>query len=162
MPHLVVRLYPESGDLISKIRERESEVREIMGGVPGLVTYGLAETAGGAFSITVCEDQAGTDESTRRAAAWIKANMPDAQIAPPRVLEGEGVWVVQGQVDESQPHLVMRLFSQPPPDMVRQAEADVRGLLADVPGFRLCSVTDCGSSGMNLLVCDDKTGTTSA
>jgi hypothetical protein len=42
-------------------------------------------------SITACDDKAGCDESSRRAAEWVRTNLPNAKIAPPQVIEGEGV-----------------------------------------------------------------------
>jgi hypothetical protein len=159
MPHVVIRLYTESGDLIRKIRENEAEVREIMLGVPGLRTYGLADTGTGAFSITTCEDKAGCDESTRRAGEWIRTNMPGAKIAPPRVIEGEGVFRILARVDESQPHIVLRLFSEPPPESIKNSEVEIRKLLSGVPGFRMHSVTDTGTGGINVILGDDKAST---
>jgi len=91
MPHVVLRLYRESGDLISKIKASEAEIRELLTSVPGFRSYGIVDTGGGAFSITTCEDKAGTDESSRRAAEWIRSNMPGVNIAPPQIVEGEGV-----------------------------------------------------------------------
>src|SRR5262245_4315771 len=89
MPHAVVRLYTDSGELVSKIKEREADVRQLLSSIPGFVFWGIADTGTGAFTFTACEDKAGTDESVVRAARWIKANLPDANIAPPRIIEGE-------------------------------------------------------------------------
>jgi hypothetical protein len=44
----------------------------------------------GAFSLTVCEDKAGCDESVRIAGDWVRANV-SGDIAAPSVLEGETV-----------------------------------------------------------------------
>ncbi len=40
-------------------------------------------------TVTVCDDKAGTAESTRRAGEWVRANTSGASIAPPEVTEGE-------------------------------------------------------------------------
>jgi len=39
--------------------------------------------------VTVCETQAGTQESTRRASDWVKQNLTGASIAAPQITEGE-------------------------------------------------------------------------
>src|SRR5262245_58780008 len=41
MPHAVVRLYTDSGPLIGMLKERQDEVRDIMTGVPGFMSYGI-------------------------------------------------------------------------------------------------------------------------
>ena len=40
-------------------------------------------------TITVCDDQAGTSESTRRAAAWVREHMAGVSISPADITEGE-------------------------------------------------------------------------
>jgi hypothetical protein len=42
------------------------------------------------MTVTVCEDKAGTDESSRRAAAWVKENV-SAMANPPVITEGSTV-----------------------------------------------------------------------
>jgi len=92
MVHVGLRLYTEAGELIGKIRDSEAEVRELLGSIPGFRAYGIVDTVGGgAISSTACDDKAGCDESSRRAAEWVKTNLPNAKIARPQVIEGEGV-----------------------------------------------------------------------
>ena len=57
--------------------------------VQGFRGYYLIRSSDGGASITVCDDQAGTAESTRRAADWIRQNLPAAASSPPQVTEGE-------------------------------------------------------------------------
>jgi hypothetical protein len=52
------------------------------------VSYSLVRTARGGFSITICQDKAGTDESIRAARDWIAKNASDARETPPKVSEG--------------------------------------------------------------------------
>ena len=51
--------------------------------------YFVALSDGGSASFTVCDDQAGAEESTRVAAAWIAENLPGVSIAPPAISAGE-------------------------------------------------------------------------
>jgi hypothetical protein len=156
MPHIVVRIYAESGDLISKVLENVAEVRKIMLGVPGLITWGIADTGSGALSLTTCEDKAGCDESNVRAREWIKTNMPDAKIAPPRVVEGEVLYRIQNRVAEDHPQVVVRLFSDPVPERVKGGGDEIRELLIRVPGFRAAIAADTGAGGISILIADDK------
>ena len=88
--HAVVRNYTGSGakELFALLDERKAEVENIIGTIPGLVSYSLVRTAEGGVSVTVCQDKAGTDESLRIAADWIKTNAPDIGVSPPAVSEG--------------------------------------------------------------------------
>jgi hypothetical protein len=56
---------PEVFDVIG---QREADVKALIGGVPGFVSYVAVRSGGGGVTVTVCEDKAGTDESSRRAA----------------------------------------------------------------------------------------------
>ena len=88
--HVVVRSY--SGDaaseLFSTMEEREDEVRELIGGVPGFISYAAFRTGGGVMTVTTCEDKDGTDESSNRARDWISDNV-DASVDPPEITEGD-------------------------------------------------------------------------
>jgi hypothetical protein len=89
--HAVMRQYSGSGtdELFDALEQRESEVRELISTVPGFVSYIAFRTGDGAgTTVTVCQDKAGTDESTRRAAAWVADNI-DVSIDAPSVTEGD-------------------------------------------------------------------------
>jgi hypothetical protein len=88
--HTIIRQYSGSGaeDLFNALEQRESEVRELISGVPGFVSYTAFRTGDGGTTVTVCEDRAGTDESTRRAAAWVAENV-DVSIGAPSITEGD-------------------------------------------------------------------------
>ena len=90
--HTVVRQYSgaNAGALFDQLEAKAQEVERILRGVPGFVSYSLFRTSGGGVSVTVCEDKAGTDESSRRAAAWVKENMA-TNVAPPAISEGENI-----------------------------------------------------------------------
>jgi hypothetical protein len=158
MPHCVVRIYHDSGPLISAVREHESEVREIMTGTPGFVSWAIIDTGAGALSITVCKDKAGTDDSIARAAAWIKKNLPDAKIDPPQILEGEQVvrFAGEGFDATTRPHLVVRIFDEPAPAGLMERMDEVRALLTAVSGFRAYSVIRTANGGISVTAAQDK------
>lgn len=87
--HVVVRSYGQgASDLFAAMEEREDDVRELISGVPGFVSYAAFRTADGVMTVTVCGDKAGTDESSSRAAAWIGDNV-NAAVDPPQITEGD-------------------------------------------------------------------------
>ena len=90
---VVVRKYSGQGAsrLIDTIEENAADVKRIIGSVKGLVNYMLVRTADGGFTVTVCEDQAGIDESTRRAREWIAENAGEIGAAAPEASAGDVV-----------------------------------------------------------------------
>ena len=87
--HAVLRHYSggNASQLFDVLENKASEVERLMRDVPGFVGYTLFRTADGGVSLTVCQDKAGTDESSRQAAEWVRQNVP-APVSPPTILEG--------------------------------------------------------------------------
>src|SRR5215213_4796815 len=90
--HTTIRQYSGSGaqDLFDALEQREPEVRELISTVPGFVSYTAFRAGDGGATVTVCDDKAGTDESTRRAAAWVAENI-QVPIDAPSVTEGDAL-----------------------------------------------------------------------
>ena len=65
-------------------------MKELIGGVPGFVSYAAFRTDDGGRTVTVCQDKAGTDESSKRAAAWVEENHT-APVDAPTIAEGDTV-----------------------------------------------------------------------
>ena len=63
--------------------------RRVIDGIDGFKAYYLIGTPDGAASVSVFEDEAGATESNRAAAAWIAENLPQLQVAAPKVSAGE-------------------------------------------------------------------------
>ena len=81
---------PGAKELADLLEARKSDVEKLIRGVPGFVSYALIRlTDGAAFSVTVCNDKAGCDESTRVAGEWIRSNAADLKPPAPMVSEGE-------------------------------------------------------------------------
>ena len=91
--HVVVRSYSGSGasELFDLIEKSEDEIRELITGVPGFVTYSAFRSGDGGTTVTVCQDKAGTDESSNRAAGWIKENAGGTSVSPPEITDGDTV-----------------------------------------------------------------------
>ena len=90
--HVVVRTYSGQGasELFDLLGQREEDVKELISGVPGFVNYAAVRSGDGGATVTVCEDKAGTDESSRRAAEWVKENA-SGTARPPEITEGDAV-----------------------------------------------------------------------
>ncbi len=90
--YAVVRTYSGAGasDIFELIEQREEDVKALITGVPGFVTYAAVRGGDGGVTMTVCEDKAGTDESSRRAAEFVKENL-SVTADPPAITEGETV-----------------------------------------------------------------------
>jgi hypothetical protein len=90
--YAVVRSYSGQGasELFDQLEQKNDEVKDLIGGVPGFVSYTAFRTGEGGITVTVCQDKTGTDESTRRAAEWVKENI-GATADPPVTTEGSTV-----------------------------------------------------------------------
>jgi hypothetical protein len=91
--HVVVRSYSGQGasELFDLLEQRGEDVKNLIGGVPGFVSYAAFRSGGeSGMTVTVCQDKAGTDESSRRAAEWVKDNVSTTG-NPPVITEGSTV-----------------------------------------------------------------------
>ena len=90
--YAVVRTYSGQGasELFDLLGQREEDVKALITGVPGFVSYAALRSGDGGVTVTVCEDKAGTDESSRRAAEWVKENV-SATVDRPAITEGDAV-----------------------------------------------------------------------
>ena len=86
----VVRTYTGAGaqKLFALLEERKRDVEAVIREVPGLKSYTLLRTAEGGVSLTVCQDQAGAEESVKVAREWIQKNAADTGASPPAVAQG--------------------------------------------------------------------------
>ena len=89
--HVTVRNYSGSGarELIDVIVDNEDTVRSLITEIDGFRAYYLVRSDDGGFTISVFDEAAGGDESSRRAAEWIRENAGDVGASPPEVQSGE-------------------------------------------------------------------------
>ena len=90
--HAVIRSWSGQGasELFEALVQREEDVKNLITSVPGFVSYSAFRTDDGGHTVTVCEDKTGTDESSRRAADWVKENI-NVTVDPPRISEGSTI-----------------------------------------------------------------------
>lgn len=85
----VVRRYTGASALIDAMISKQQSVKDVISGVPGFAAYYALRDGDGLTTVNVCADRAGTDESSRRAAAWIRENVPGVTVSPPTINSGE-------------------------------------------------------------------------
>ena len=90
--YLVVRSYSGQGasELLDLMGQREEDIKNLISGVRGFVSYAAIRSGDGGVTVTVCQDKDGTDESSRRAAEWVKENV-STPANPPAITEGSTV-----------------------------------------------------------------------
>ena len=90
--HTIIRTYAGEGadELFTEMEALQTEVRDLISGVPGFISYTAFRNGDGGTTVTACEDKAGTDESSRRAAEFVKHNI-SVKVASPSVTEGDAV-----------------------------------------------------------------------
>jgi hypothetical protein len=84
--YAVVRSYAGHGssEVFDALGDRHEEIRELfVRDVPGFVSYTAVRTGpDSGTTVTVCQDQAGAEESSRVAASWVTANLATTGAAP--------------------------------------------------------------------------------
>ncbi len=89
--HAAIRQYQVDPGSVDEVRRGINEgFLPTIKDVYGFQAYYALDAGGGRFAtVSVFEDRAGAEESTRMAADWVRQNMPSLLPNPPEVLEGE-------------------------------------------------------------------------
>lgn len=93
-----IRKYNSAPTMVDELVKRQDEVKSSLRPVPGFHAYYLLKTNDGAISLTVCDNQAGADESNRVAAAWLKDKLPTFASRTPEITTGEVRIHLNGQL----------------------------------------------------------------
>jgi restriction endonuclease Mrr len=88
---MVIRTYSGKGskELFDVLEMNTADVEELFRSVRGFVGYALTRSGDGGFSVTVCQDKSGIDESVQKAKDWIAKNAASTGVAEADVSEGE-------------------------------------------------------------------------
>jgi len=79
----------DSAELAKRVQE---EFLPLVRDVPGFIGYYVVDAGDGRIaSITVAEDEAGVEESTKRAASWVQERLAELVTSGPDVLAGDTV-----------------------------------------------------------------------
>ena len=87
--YVVIRRWSDAPALAEALTDRRQEVEDLLRDVPGFVAYYALRHGEEVSTITVCDDQAGTQESTRRAQEWVKQHLAGVAVPAPQITEGE-------------------------------------------------------------------------
>ena len=117
----------------------------IIKAIPGFASYGILDAGGGKLvTYSVYESKMGTDESTKRAATWVKEHIASLLPTPPHVLDGEvRVREIKGKPEYS----VIRRYQVDPKNMgeiVSRATSGFVPLVNHLPGFATYTILDAG------------------
>ncbi len=88
--YVTIRAYPGNRELADALAARESELKEVIGGIAGFKAYYLLRLDEGTTTVSVFETREGADASTEAAADWLVQNMPE-MASSPYVTSGEAV-----------------------------------------------------------------------
>jgi quinol monooxygenase YgiN len=91
--HVVVRTYTAAPNVLEEARPKLPDLEQTMRQTPGFVAYYFLETEDGIATITITEDEAGTQESMSRAATWVQQNLPQSggSMSAPDVITGQAL-----------------------------------------------------------------------
>ena len=91
--YVAVRSYSGQGasELFDVLGQSEEDVQTLISSVPGFVSYAAFRSGDGGMTVTICQDKAGTDESSRRGAKWVKENVSTTGSPPVVITEGSTV-----------------------------------------------------------------------
>lgn len=86
--HVVLRTYQDpDGRLANLVGEKEDELRSLMKGITGFVSWVAAKSGDTLITGTTCQSKEGCDQSVQVARDWVaKQNVSSS---PPQVTEGE-------------------------------------------------------------------------
>jgi len=144
--HGVLRQYTLDAKNVAEIVRRIAAGGvPIIKAIPGFVAYAITDAGHGQLvTYSVYETKASAEESTRKAAAWVKENIASMLPNPPRVLEGE---LRLREIKEPPKYAVMRRYEIDPKNVdtiVSRAKSGFLPLVTHLPGFASYSILDAG------------------
>jgi Fe-S cluster biogenesis protein NfuA len=137
--YAVLRQYAiDSSHVEEAVRRAREGFIPLIRSIPGFVAYGMADAgAAGLMTISIFKDQAGAEESVRKAASYVKDNLAAFLPTPPRVTRGP-VLFHQAKPDGQFGYGVMRRYRCDPSNLEEVARRVGEGLvplITSVPGF---------------------------
>lgn len=87
--YAVIRRYSGVAKLIHELDSRQEEVKKVVSSGPGFIAYYAVREGEALATITVCQNRADAEESSRRSAQWVRENMPGQRVNAPEAYGGE-------------------------------------------------------------------------
>jgi hypothetical protein len=140
----VIRWYQGDPTVLAELARRFGESgHEVMATIEGFIAYTAGDDGKGALiAIGTFDDQAGADESNRRAAGWVREKAADLPIEPPALTQGETR--LRKVVSTAEPtYLVVRRYQVDPgnlDEIARRAEEGFLPLISQAPGLAIYAV----------------------
>jgi hypothetical protein len=145
--HGVLRRYTLKPKDVDEVVRRIAEGGvPIIKAIPGFVSYAITDAGNGTLvTYSVYESPAGTEESSKKAASWVKENIASMLPTPPQVLAG----VIRVREFKDAPKYgVMRRYQIDPKNIeqiVDRAKSGFIPLVSHLPGFAAYSILDAGN-----------------
>jgi hypothetical protein len=144
--HGVLRHYTVDAKNVNEIVRRvTAEGLTFLKAIPGFVSWGLMDAGRGHIvTYSVYEAKTGTEESTKKAAAWIKENIASLVPSPPRVIEGA---IKLREIKERAKYGVLRRYEVDAKNIdkiVASAKSGFLPIVTRVPGFASYAMLDAG------------------
>jgi hypothetical protein len=83
--------YVDNTELADTLAPHEEAIRAAITGIDGFRAYFLVRAHDSTVAISVFDDADGAEESSRVAAAWMRENLANVTVAPPKASVGEVV-----------------------------------------------------------------------
>jgi hypothetical protein len=89
--HTVIRSYTAPPAVVTEARPKLADLEQTMRQLPGFVAYYFVATDDGLATITITEDQIGTQASMGVAADWVQQHLTEtrALLSAPEVISGQ-------------------------------------------------------------------------
>jgi hypothetical protein len=127
------------------VRRVTGEGLTFLTAIPGFVSWGLLDTGHGQLvTFSVYQAKTGTDQSTTKAAAWIKEHIGALLPSPPRVVEGD---LRLREIKDKPRYGVLRRYQVDPKNLdkvIDSARSGFLPLVTHLPGFASYSMLDAG------------------
>ena len=145
--HGVLRRYTLDAKHVDEVIRRIAEGGvPIVKAIPGFVSYAILDAGHGHLvTYSVYEGKTGTEESTMKAASWVKEHIAPMLPSPPRVVAGD---LRLREIKEPPKYGVIRRYRVDPKhvdQIVTRARNGFLPLVSHLPGFAAYSILDAGN-----------------
>ncbi len=87
--YATIRTYTGAPELADELAARAGDVEELISTIPGFQAYYLVRTDGGCSTISVFDSASGAEESSRRAAEYLREHAGEITSSSPTIWAGD-------------------------------------------------------------------------
>lgn len=141
------RYHVDPANVAEIVRRAEEGFVPIISAVPGFISYSMVDFGGGnVATMSVFQDQTAADESSSRAATWVRANLAALAPNPPQVLPA--AVLLRDATADPAGYGVVRLYDGVDPakvdEIVRRVREGLLPIMRGVPGYVSYTAVDAG------------------